>query len=147
MHNAETINDLVKINNDRVAGYEKASLQTTDETLQTLFSRFAHQSGRFIQELRPLLKAEGEDPATGTTLAGKIYRLWMDFKVTFAGENQESLVMSCLMGENAAVDSYESALEDNELHPEERSLIEQQKVKLEESYNIVKGLLTTAAVK
>ena len=47
MQNTEALNDLIEINNDRVEGYNKASVQTSDEDLRSLFAKFATQSNQF----------------------------------------------------------------------------------------------------
>lgn len=50
---SETLNDLIKINNDRIEGYEKAikELDTEDTDLQSLFREFCSQSEGLKREL------------------------------------------------------------------------------------------------
>jgi len=43
-HQISALNDLVKINNDRIAGYEKATDGTEDEDLKILFAEYIEQS-------------------------------------------------------------------------------------------------------
>ena len=50
MKNAETVNDIIQINRDRVAGYEKAAKQSDDSDLDSLFKSFCQQSRNFIYE-------------------------------------------------------------------------------------------------
>jgi uncharacterized protein (TIGR02284 family) len=141
MQNTETLNDLIEINNDRVEGYNKASEETNDQDLRSLFSRYAAQSSQFASELRQHVMEEGEEPEEGTTFRGKIYRAWMDIKDKFAGKNdRKSVLSSCEFGEDAAQRAYNSALEDDELTSDVRSLIEQQKATLKEAHDQIKNL-------
>jgi len=140
MQNTEALNDLIEINNDRVAGYNKAAVQTSDEDLRSLFAKFAAQSGQFAGELRQRVMAEGDEPEEGTTIRGKIYRAWMGVKATFSGKDRKSVLESCEFGEDAAQRAYESALEEDDLSNDVRQLLEQQKATLREAHDKVKKL-------
>jgi len=140
MQNTEALNDLIEINNDRVAGYNKAAVQTSDEDLRSLFAKFAAQSGQFAGELRQRVMAEGDEPEEGTTIRGKIYRAWMGVKATFSGKDRKSVLESCEFGEDAAQRAYESALEEDDLSNDVRQLLEQQKTTLREAHDKVKKL-------
>ena len=140
MQNTEALNDLIEINNDRVAGYNKAAVQTSDEDLRSLFAKFAAQSGQFAGELRQRVMAEGDVPEEGTTIRGKIYRAWMGVKATFSGKDRKSVLESCEFGEDAAQRAYESALEEDDLSNDVRQLLEQQKATLREAHDKVKKL-------
>lgn len=93
MKNVETLNDLVKINNDRVAGYDKAAMQTADEDLRVLFTELSAQSRLYSNELTKFLRIEGDEPTEGTTFSGKIYRAWMDVKASFGGDDRKGLYL------------------------------------------------------
>ena len=85
------LNDLIRINNDRVDGYEKAAKESKpdDADLQALFHRFAQESKQFAAELKLLVTEWGGDPAEDTTTSGKIYRVWMDFKAAITGKDRK----------------------------------------------------------
>ena len=144
MKNTETLNDLIQINNDRVAGYDKAALQTTEEDLRSLFTSMSSHSKQNVTELKKLVQAEGEEPAEGSTLAGKIYRTWMDVKATFSGDNRKNLLASCEFGEDAAQKAYKDALKEDELSADIRAVIEQQKAALREAHDKIKNMRDAA---
>ncbi|WP_336516670.1 PA2169 family four-helix-bundle protein [Pollutibacter soli] len=140
---AEILNDLIQINNDRVAGYEKASKETGigDGDLRTLFADLAADSRQYATELKKYVFAEGEKPTTDTTLRGKIYRAWMDVKATFSGKDRKSVLESCEFGEDAAQRAYEAALKDSdELSPEIASVVREQQRKLRNAHDNIKAL-------
>jgi uncharacterized protein (TIGR02284 family) len=143
MKNAEILNDLIKINNDRVDGYSKAATQADDEDLKELFTSMAAQSQAYITDLKEKVTVEGEDPAQGTTFTGKIYRTWMDVKATFNGDSRKGLLDSCEFGEDAAQKAYKSALDEKEINSDVRQLIEKQQKSLKESHDVMKRLRDT----
>jgi uncharacterized protein (TIGR02284 family) len=114
-HQIGAINDLIKINNDRVAGYQKAAAGTTDEKLQALFDQYIEQSKKYATELRDLIHHLGGDPADGTTFAGKFYRTWMDIKAKITKPGEQAILSDCEYGEDVANKAYRDALDDKEL--------------------------------
>ncbi len=137
----EVLNDLVKINNDRVTGYEKASDEATDSDidLKGMFSKMANDSRDNINELTELIEKWGGIVATDTTVPGKIYRAWMDVKSAFTGSDRKAILSSCEYGEDAAQKAYETALNsDAEIDAESRQLIMSQKSSLKESHDLIK---------
>jgi uncharacterized protein (TIGR02284 family) len=140
MKNAEVLNDLIEINNDRIEGYEKAAKETSDNDLRALFTEMASQSRQFAAELRALVKSEGEKPAEGTTFRGKIYRKWMDVKATFSGDSRKSVLAACEFGEDAAQRAYKAALEADDLTADVRSVISKQQQALRRSHDKIRNL-------
>ena len=151
MANTETLNDLIRINNDRIEGYSKAMAQAEDQDLQSLFGQFVQQSREFANELRGLVNSrygsEDNDKRVTdeTTASGKIYRAWMEVKDKFAGGSRKSVLASCEFGEDAAQRAYKSALEDDELSPDVRSVVDRQKSELLDAHDQVKRMRDMAA--
>ena len=114
-HQISALNDLVKINNDRVTGYEKAIEGTADADLKKLFADYVEDSKKYNTELRDHLHVLGGDAATGTTLAGKFYHTWIDVRAKFSGKDDLSVLSDCEYGEDVANAAYRSALDDKEL--------------------------------
>ena len=139
----ETLNDLVKINNDRIVGYEKAADQTktSDEDLHTVFLEMADQSRSYSEELQDEIATLGGEVATDTTVSGKIYRAWMSVKNVFTGSDRKSILESCEFGEDAAQKAYKEALEsDADIDADLRQIIMEQKAFLKVSHDQIKNL-------
>lgn len=112
------INDLIQINNDRIAGYKTAldlahSIRVDD--LGVIFAKYISQSEQFISELIPYVVLEGEEPTEtdSTMLSGKLFRLWMNIKVNISGNDRKSLLESCEKGEDAFRETYKKTLEED----------------------------------
>ncbi len=137
------INDLIRINHDRVVGYEKAvdELKNEDADLKVLFQKYITESRQYAQELTQEVTRLGGDPAEGTTNSGKIYRVWMDLKAAITGKDRETILNNCEFGEDAAQKAYDMALNsDTELETPLRDLIVRQKATLKAGHDEVKRL-------
>ena len=135
------LNDLIRINNDGVVGYEKAAdeARDIDVDLRAIFSRMSEESRQYAAELTQEVVKLGGDPATGTTNSGKIYRVWMDLKATFTGNSRQAILENCEYGEDAAQKAYDSALKsDAEMTSDIRQLISNQKSSLKTSHDVIK---------
>ncbi len=137
----EVLNDLIKINNDRVEGYQRALEETKDKDadLRAMFSKMADQSMKYVNELTQTVAQTGEEATTNTTLSGKVYRAWMDVKAAVSGKSRTSILENCEFGEDAAQKAYESALEsDAYMSTEIRQMISNQKGELKTSHDMIK---------
>lgn len=139
------LNDLIEINNDRIEGYERAAAETKseDSDLRSLFNNMASESRQYVNELTRYVARTDDEPATGTTFKGKIYRAWMDVKATFTGKDRKSILASCEFGEDAAQRAYEQGLDEDDLDSEVRQLLTTQKQKLRASHDKIKAMRDT----
>ncbi len=140
--NTEVLNDLIQINNDRIAGYEKAieELQPEDSDLKALFVKMIGESHKHKLALATEVQALGTDAETGTTNSGKIYRAWMDVKAIFTGHDRKTVLNNCEAGEDAAQRAYKMALNEEDLSANLRSMITDQKAALRVSHDEIKAL-------
>ena len=138
----EVLNDLIKINNDRIEGYDKAieNAKTIDIGLQTIFSKMKSESIKYTAELHNRILQLGGEPTDNTTVSGKLYRAWMDVKATFTGKDRKSLLDACEYGEDAAQKAYKDAIEEEGLPADIRDLISEQKRSLRRSHDEIKAL-------
>jgi len=137
----DVLNDLIRINNDRTTGYEKAAeeARSIDVDLQAVFNKMANESRKYAAELTNEVRRLGGEVATGTTNSGKIYRVWMDVKATFSGKDRQAILESCEFGEDAAQKAYKDALaSDAEISADTRQLITGQQSSLKSSHDIIK---------
>ena len=136
------LNDLIRINNDRVVGYERAIKESKDSDVDLIavFTKMADQSRKYVNELIQEVARLGGDAAKDTTVSGKIYRLCMDMKAAITGKDRESILGSCEYGEDVAQRAYEAALEsDAYMSTEIRQMISNQKSELKSAHDTIKG--------
>jgi uncharacterized protein (TIGR02284 family) len=138
----EVLNDLIQINNDRIAGYEKAIKETKpeDDDLKVLYATMIAESHRIKIALATEVQTMGSEVEQGTTTSGKIYRAWMDVKAVFTGHDRHTVLANCEAGEDAAQRAYRMALE-HDLPAYIRDLLIQQQATLRESHDEIRTLL------
>jgi len=137
---AALLNDLIIINNDRVEGYESAAQEAKDLALRSLFDALARDSRKFASVLSLEVAQLGENVSTGTSIAGKFYRAWMDIKAKMTKSDQVAILNSCEEGENVALEAYQRALTSNvQLSPElAQTLLDQKNLISEGLQTVIK---------
>ena len=136
----ETLNDLILINNDRIAGYEKTYDETKEieSDLRALFKKLADESRAIVTDLTREVIRFGGEPATGTMLSGKLYRVWMDVRAVFSTDNRMAVLQNAEAGEDAAQKAYEEALKSETLPADVREMISNQKISLKGAHDNIK---------
>ncbi|HEU5289881.1 MAG TPA: PA2169 family four-helix-bundle protein [Cyclobacteriaceae bacterium] len=112
--NLVILNDLLKINTDRVERYKKAGYDTADSELKSIFYLIADESRKNITDINKLIlqyydAVKVQRPMYG----GKIYRDWSDVRSKFSGTLRNNLLNSFEFGEMAALAAYALAKTDS----------------------------------
>ncbi|MBO0948086.1 ferritin-like domain-containing protein [Fibrella forsythiae] len=139
----EDLNDLVKINNDRIQGYLKAVEDTEDTQLDHLFNEMIVQSQNFRSQLADhIVRIDGTavSEATSTDTSSKIHRAWIDIKTAITGKDRDTVLSSVEFGENAAVEAYEEAIEEDKIPAYIKEDLSAQLTKLKESRDKIVSL-------
>ncbi|KAA6438468.1 PA2169 family four-helix-bundle protein [Dyadobacter flavalbus] len=135
------INDLIEINNDRVAGFEKAIADIKDENtdLKELFEEYAQQSRKNVQELSAVT---GSAPhlETDKSVSGTLHRVWIDVKSLFGGSDRASILSEAERGEDAIKKAYKDALANNELDHNAQSILSSQATGINAAHDRIKVL-------
>jgi len=137
----EVLNDLIEINNDRVAGYQKAVEDTKDLDidLQAVFNSMANDSRKYAAELTQEVNKLGGEAKPEHSIGGTIHRAWIDVKATFSGHDRQAILNSCEFGEDAAQHAYNEALSsDAEISADIRQVIADQQAALRVAHNLIK---------
>ncbi len=144
----EVLNTLITINNDRIEGYETASKETEEEDLKTLFSRFSATSQKCNVELKAEVTRLGGEPAEGTMVSGKFFRVWMDVKAALTGNDRKAILNSCEYGEDIAKDTYKKALanDSENLSAEQQNMVKAQHALLVADHDKVKDMRDSLVV-
>ena len=140
----EVLNDLVKINNDRIVGYEKAIQHSSDSDndLVNVFTKMIAESRQYKSELSNTIQDLGGRVDTEeTTHSGKLYRLWMDLCAAVKGRDRRSVLDDCEFGEDTIQKVYREAIESDATRGADiRRLITNQKSSLKTSHDTIKRM-------
>lgn len=138
----EVFNTLIVINNDRIEGYKTAEAEAKETDLKMLFSDLMETSVQNRKELVAEVKKLDGTPDEGTRTTGKFFRVWMDVKAAFSGNDRKVILDSCEYGEDVILETYKKALtedfQDNESY--EKNIINKHYSLLKLDHNKVKNL-------
>jgi len=139
----EDLNNLVKINNDRIQGYEKAVEGTEDAQLDDLFRHYIIQSQGFRSQLADhIVRIDGLAVSDVTTsdVTSKIHRAWIDIKSAVTGKDSDTVLSSVEFGENAALEVYKDAIEKDHLPAYIKEDLMKQMGQLEDALDKIKAI-------
>lgn len=136
------LKDLVQILHDGQEGFRKASEGVKDSQLKELFNRFSLQRAKFAGELEEELRNLGEsDPEKeGSTLTGKVHRVWIDLKAALTKNDAHAILAEAERGEDAAKDAYRKALEEKDLPASLRDVVSRQAAQVQRTHDEVKAM-------
>lgn len=139
------LNDLIEINNDRVAGFEKAIADINDENidLKELFQEYAEQSRKNGQELAAIVGSV-EEVETGNSVSGTLHRAWIDVKSLFGGSDRASILSEAERGEDAIKKAYKDALSEGELPSDVIATVSSQAQGINAAHDRIKALRDAA---
>lgn len=136
------LNELIEINNDRMAGFEKvlSDIDDANVDLKELFQEYSAQSRRFSQELTAIVAVRAGEPETGNSIAGTLHRAWIDVKALFGGSDRESILSEAERGEDAIKKAYQTAIADGGLTGEALEKVTDQSRSINKAHDTVKAL-------
>src|ERR1700753_4021680 len=118
--NLNTLNDLIRINVDRITAYEKAAHDelTPEPEFREVFYRLATDSRAYVNTLHAEVIKLGGAPVTQSTIKGKIYLHWLEGKNNFEGTDTRGRGAAVMDAEMAIQKAYQQALDERNNVPE-----------------------------
>ena len=119
---------LVSIINDGKEGYESAAESTDNVELKAVFLKNAAERSVYENELKNHIQKHGghSDNDEGGVL-GAIHRTWIDIKEALTDKSETALLGAVVTGEKAALEKFDSAIENSELHQDHLNLLTTQR--------------------
>lgn len=141
------LNELIRINFDRIYGYEKASseLSIADSDLRSVFEINTDISRGNVTYWQQQVRRMQREPSADPAIRGKVFRLWMDLMYMMIPTSRLTVLNACISGEKAALAAYEETMVIQYHLPEEyRIQAANQKTAIQRSLKTLQGLLITA---
>ena len=109
---------------DSVEGYRKAAEKADSPQLKQALQQRAQQREQTVSQMNAEIQRQGGDLITKGTMTGEAHQMWLS--ITDAFENgDEAAAERVEEGEDYLKGKFESALEDDDLDPQSRSVIQQ----------------------
>lgn len=123
----KTLEGLISILEDGKLGYTNAAEHVENPAMKTDFLEYARERALFIVELQDEINKLGKSTDTsGGGPLGALHRAWIDIKSSFTGGDTEAIINACVTGEEAAIEKYKMALEENHLEYNQISVVSKQ---------------------
>jgi len=141
---AHTLNELVQTAIDGENGFRAAAESVEDSNLRHLFESYAQQRAEFAAELQQEVARLAQEPVDTGHASAALHRSWMDIKAGLTGRDEASVISECERGEDAAVRSYQRAL-DSEIPDDLRMIVQRQLGEIQQAHGHIRSLERTHA--
>jgi uncharacterized protein (TIGR02284 family) len=136
---ADTLNELIRINEDSVLGFRRSAESLQSPTLKTLFYQYIDQRERFKLELQAAVASLDGDPEDSGNITATLHRGWIQVKTAISGNDDKTILAEAERGEDAAVAAYASALK-RDLPADAKALVQRQYEDVKEAHDRVRAL-------
>ncbi|WP_269234759.1 ferritin-like domain-containing protein [Flavobacterium flavigenum] len=135
----KTLEGLISILEDGKLGYTNAAEHVENAAMKTEFLEFARERALFIVELQDEINKLGKSTDTsGGGPLGALHRTWIDIKSSFTGGDTEAIINACVTGEEAAIEKYKKALEENHLEYNQVNIVSKQLNSIQNTLSLIK---------
>jgi uncharacterized protein (TIGR02284 family) len=124
-HDVKVLNTLIKTTIDSARGFADAAEEDQHSQHSQFFSQMADERSRCVLQMQAQVAALGGEPEDSSSFAAAAHRGYMDLKQAVMGNSDEAIVEEVERGEDYIKAKYETALQDGELSPETRQVIQQ----------------------
>ncbi len=106
-----TLNGLIETLKDGTKGFDSAAGAVKDASVKGVFQKLSQQRSQFAGELQAEVSRLGGEPEQSGSAVASMHRGWIDLKSAMGG-GEKSILNEAERGEDAAVKSYEKALQE-----------------------------------
>jgi uncharacterized protein (TIGR02284 family) len=125
-HTSSVLNDLIETSKDGEKGFRTSAENVKNPELKQIFLRRAEDCARGAQELEGIVSRIGDKPEHGGSVAGAVHRGWVNLKAAVTGQDDLAILEECERGEDVAKAAYRKALDDEQLPPDIRAVVQKQ---------------------
>ncbi|WP_010231592.1 ferritin-like domain-containing protein [Gillisia marina] len=136
----DSLQDLLEKNYDAEKGFKQVMEKAANSQLKSWMQKQAAQRSQFANEIDGELRKLNVEPKDSGSAAGSAHRVWIDVKTALSFDKDESILEECIRGEKASVAEYEETLNNSFWTPNVKSMLTEQKNKVQNSLSTVKRL-------
>ena len=124
-HDIKVLNSLIETTIDSVDGYRRSAQEATNSRFSAAFLERASEREEIVSKLRDQVRRLGGEPADDGTVLASAHRAFLSLRDKVTGTDDAAVVAEVDHGESYLNGKWETALQDNDLSAETRSLIQQ----------------------
>ena len=119
-----TFKSLTDTTFDSVEGYRKAAEKADSPQLKQALQQRCQQREQTLSQMNAELQRQGDELVTKGTVTGEMHQMWQSITSAFES-NDEAAAERVEEGEDYIKGKFEGALNDDDLDPQERSIVQQ----------------------
>ena len=124
-HDVTVLNSLIETTVDSIDGYRRAAEEATNSRFAAAFRERVTEREEVVIKLRDEVRRCGGDPRDDGSVLAAAHRAFLSLRDKVTGSDDEAVVAEVDHGESYLNEKWETALKDEELSPETRSVITQ----------------------
>ena len=124
-HGVRVLNGLIETTIDSVDGYRRAADEVKGGRFSAAFADRAREREAVVALLRDEVRRLGGTPEEEGSLLAGAHRAFLSLRNAVAGQSEDSVVAEVDHGESYLKGKWQAALNDSQLAPETRQLVEQ----------------------
>lgn len=135
--------DLVRTLEDGKNGYQEAAEKIASDGRADLAARFRELSAEraaMSDQLQAIAASYGDDIDERGTIGAAAHRAWIAVKDALTGDDERAVIASVVQGEEHALEQYDEALAKDDVSPEFRTLLAEQRRSVEAALQHARGL-------
>lgn len=136
----KTLNELIETLRDGQHGFKTAAEDVKAPDVAQLFQRYSAQRAEFVTELQTRVRALGADVEQTGSATGALHRGWINLKAALSSNEPHAVLEEAERGEDAAVEAYEKALDNQNLDLPTRDVISRQYREIQAAHDTVREL-------
>ena len=119
------LNSLIQTVNDSIRGYEESADDVKSDRIAELFREGARERREVLTQLQSAVTQMGGTPENDQSTLGQLHQTFLKVKEAITGNSDEAIVNEVERGEDYIKDKFETALNNADLTPQARQVIQQ----------------------
>lgn len=138
-HDISVLNGLIETTLDSYKGYNDACADD-DGRYRPMFQQLAQDRSSVTSRLQQQVAGLGGDPEDESSYGAAAHRGFMDLKQAVMGSSEQAIIEEVERGEDYLKAKYEAAMQDDELSPDTRQVIQQAYQSVREGHDRVSSI-------
>ena len=123
-HDISVLNSLIETTIDSVDGYRRSAEEASSSRFSAEFLERANEREQVVSKLRDRVRQLGGDPEDDGSVLAAAHRTFLSIRDKITGGSDESVIAEVDHGESYLNGKWETALKDDRLSAETRSLVQ-----------------------
>jgi uncharacterized protein (TIGR02284 family) len=124
-HDISVLNSLIETTIDSVDGYRRSAQEATNSRFSAAFLERANERDQIVSKLRDEVRRLGGNPEDDGSVLAAAHRAFLSLRDKVTGSDDAAVIAEVDHGESYLNGKWETALRDDKLSQETRSLVQQ----------------------